>query len=248
VRSVKLTGRLTAVAAAGVLTVLGGSASWAAPPKSILCTLPSGTKTLPPGTRYGRIEHLVQYPDVTLATAGQRRSAARILAQLVDAAKDGNWHDLKAVARAGYKTRTAVRTPGDRSVHYFHADRGQEPRGSIILNPRRPKALIYANAPGRPFRMVGAMWSMRLGERGPTPGGPITRWHRHVVCARGNRHGAKPPPSGKCPPGESLREGPGMLHVWFTQDLRSAFSTRAPEPELCRAGLLWRDYCRRTGN
>lgn len=29
-----------------------------------------------------------------------------------------------------------------------------------------------------------------------------------------------------------------MMHVWFTHDLRSAFAVRAPEPELCRDGLL----------
>jgi len=36
-----------------------------------------------------------------------------------------------------------------------------------------------------------------------------------------------------------------MLHVWFTGELRSAFAIRAPEPELCAAGLLPSGYCRR---
>jgi hypothetical protein len=36
-----------------------------------------------------------------------------------------------------------------------------------------------------------------------------------------------------------------MLHVWFTRDLRSAFAIRAPEPELCTAGLLPHSYCKR---
>lgn len=231
-----------------VLVGLPGQGGAGSPARPILCTLPAGAKKLPPASRYGLIDHMVKYPELRLATPAQRAGAAHILAQLVDAAKDGNWRDLKAVARAGYKTRTRVRKPGDRRVHYFHADRGQEPRGRILLNARRPKALIYANAPGQPLIMVGAMWSMRLGERGPTPGGPITRWHRHRVCARGNQHGAKPPPSGECPPGETLREGPGMLHVWFTHDLRSAFATTAPEPELCAASLLPRTYCRRIGH
>jgi hypothetical protein len=35
-----------------------------------------------------------------------------------------------------------------------------------------------------------------------------------------------------------------MMHVWFTDDLRSAFAITAPEAELCRDGLLPRTYCR----
>jgi hypothetical protein len=34
-----------------------------------------------------------------------------------------------------------------------------------------------------------------------------------------------------------------MMHVWFTGDLRSAFAIRAPEPELCRLGLLSGRLC-----
>ena len=34
-----------------------------------------------------------------------------------------------------------------------------------------------------------------------------------------------------------------MMHVWFTRDLRSAFAIHAPEPELCRDGLLPAGTC-----
>jgi hypothetical protein len=236
--------------ALAILTALGvagrgdaDSSSLATPP-SLVCALPRGSTTLPAGARHGLINHMRQYPDVRLATAVQRRSAERILAQLIDAARDGNWRDLKQVARAGYDTRTRPRKPGDRTIHYFHAEHHEEPGNRFVLNPRRPKALIYANAPGRPLSLVGAMWSMRRGERGPTPGGPITRWHSHLVCVRGNRRGTEPLPGGSCPAGAQLRPGTEMLHVWFTGDLRSAFSTRAPAPELCKAGLLDGSSCR----
>lgn len=88
------------------------------------------------------------------------------------------------------------------------------------------------------------MYAMKRGMQGPAPGGPITRWHWHRVCARAEQRGVKPLPDGSCPPGSSLREGSEMLHVWFTNDLRSAFAIHAPEPELCSAGLLPADYCR----
>ena len=216
------------------------------PGGSLVCKLPARTEKLPASSRHGLIDHLLQYPDVRLATPRQRVRARQVLAQLVAVAEEGQWRDVRAAARAGYDMRPATRKPGDRSVHYFHAERHQEPRGRVILDPSRPKALIYANAAGRPLVLVGAMWSTRDGERGPTPAGAILRWHSHVVCKQGTRRGLKPPASGKCPPGARLTQGSSeMLHVWFTRDLRSAFAIRAPKPELCAAGLLPGGYCRR---
>ena len=221
-------------------------AEGAPPRRSLVCKLPPSSAKLPATSRHGLIDHLLQYPDVGLATPRERARARRVLGQLVAAADTGSWRNVRAAARAGYDMRTAIRNRGDRSVRYFHAERRQEPRRRLILDPSRPKALIYANAPGRPLVLVGAMWSTRDGERGPTPAGAILRWHSHVVCKQGNRRGLKPPASGRCPRGARLTQGSSeMLHVWFTGDLRSAFAIRAPEPELCTAGLLPGDRCRR---
>jgi uncharacterized membrane protein len=235
-----------AVAIIGALTAGVPTSSVGGPPvRSLVCKLPPGGGRLPPTARHGLIQHLVQYPEVGLAAARERARARRLLADLLAAARQGGWRDAEAAARAGYDIRARTRKQGDRSVHFFHAERRQEPRGRSIFDFRRPKALIYANAPGRSLVLVGAMWSTRDGEIGPTPAGPILRWHSHVVCKDGNRRGLKPPASGTCPPGSRLTQGTSeMLHVWFTHDLRSAFAIRAPEPELCAAGLLPRDYCR----
>ena len=227
---------------------VAGTAGQVPPQRGLVCKLPSGSKRLPPTARHGLVGHLRQYPVVPLATPRERTRARRALATLVSAARTGGWRDLRAAARAGYGTRTAPRKPGDRSVRYFHSERHEEPRGRTIFAARRPKALIYANAPGRPLVLVGAMWSTRDGERGPTPAGPIMRWHSHVVCAKPHRRGIKPLPGGRCRPGEQLIQGRSeMLHVWFTGDLRSAFAIRGPEPELCTAGLLPAGHCRRSG-
>ena len=216
------------------------------PPRKLVCKLPRGSRKLPATARHGLIGHLEQYPVVALASPRERSRARRLLARLVSAAERGRWRDLWAAARAGYGTRTAIRRAGDRTVRYFHSERHQEPRSGTIFDARRPKALIYANAPGRPLVLVGAMWSTRDGERGPTPAGPIMRWHSHVVCAKPDRRGIRPLPGGRCRPGERLIQGRSeMLHVWFTGDLRSAFAIRAPEPELCAAGLLPAAYCSR---
>jgi hypothetical protein len=239
--------RLRAAGATLVVVALGSAGdAQAAAPTSLVCKLPAGRALLPPTATHGLIGHLRQYPSPALATAGQRARARSLLGRLVAAARQGDWSDVRAARRAGYDTRPARRRPGDDRVHYLHAERPQEPRRGVLLDAARPKALIYANAPGRPLVLVGAMWSTRDGERGPTPAGPILRWHSHVVCKRPGKRGLKPPASGECPPGARLRQGTSeMLHLWFTRDLRSAFAIRAPAPELCVAGLLPQDRCGR---
>jgi hypothetical protein len=242
-----VTSRRVAIGAlvVGALAI-AGEATPAAPP-ALVCKLPrDSTQLLPPTARHGLIGHLRQYPSVSIATPNQRAHARQVLDRLVAAAERGRWRDVRAAERAGYDTRSRPRKSGDRSVFFFHAERHQEPRKGSIFDFTRPKALIYANAQGRPLVLVGAMWSTRDGEVGPTPAGPILRWHSHVVCKEGAKRGLKPLADGKCPPGARLRQGASeMLHVWFTGDLSSAFAISAPRPELCRDGLLPRDSCRR---
>jgi len=218
-----------------------------ATPSPLVCKLPrDSNQTLPPTARHGLINHLLEYPAVELATPRQRARAARVLSELVAAAQRGSWRDVRTATRAGYDTHSRPRKPGDHSVFFFHAERHEEPRGRSIFDFTRPKALIYANAPGRPLVLVGAMWSTRDGEVGPTPAGPIMRWHSHVVCKQGEKRGLKPPTGRVCPPGSRLTQGASeMLHVWFTGDLRSAFAISAPRAVLCAAGLLPSGYCKR---
>jgi len=213
------------------------------PPATILCPLaPTSRALLPPAARRGLVSHLRQYPAVELASPRQREAAADLLASL--RAEAEAWRDPAAAAGAGFSTRTARRAPGDRSVHYLHAEHRLFSADRSFLDPGRPESLIYANAPGKPLVLVGLMFSMRRGLAGPTPGGPITRWHSHLVCARGEKRGLKPRADGTCPAGSTRRQGSEMLHVWFTGDLRSAFAIQAPGPELCRAGLLEGEACR----
>ena len=244
----KRTRPIGAVGLAAALSILLGTTAGAAhtaPPPILFCKLPPGSDRLPPTTRRGLIGHMPQYPTVDLATPRQRARARLVLTRLVEAAKRGNWSEVGAARRAGYDMRSRPRRNGDRRVFFFHGERHEEPRGRSIFDFTRPKALIYANAPGRPLVLVGAMWSARDGEVGPTPAGPIMRWHSHVVCKEGTKRGLEPLPGGACPPGSRLTQGASeMLHVWFTADLRSAFAISAPRPELCRDGFLPRDYCR----
>ena len=234
------------LALAGVLGGAGHGASGAPTPSPrIVCTLPPGASHLPAGARRGLIGHLEQYPKVSLATPAQRAAAQRIL-DLVRREARG-WTTLPAAKRAGFETRTARRKTGDRTAHYLHAEMLRERRGGPVFDPRRPKALIFAREPGHPAVLVGVMYSVQRGEHGPSPGGPITRWHSHVVCSVGSKRGRKPQGDGTCPPGATALQGSEMMHVWFTRDLESSFAIGAPEPELCRDGLLSGAFCRSPG-
>jgi hypothetical protein len=231
----------------GVLAIAvgGASAAVAAPAPQALCTLPAGEVTLPAEARRGLIGHLEQYPLLSISTPVERRAAERIVTVL--RATSRPWRTLEGARRAGFETRTARRRAGDRTAHYLHAERLRERRTARLFDPERPKALIFAREPGRAATLVGAMYSVQRGERGPSPGGAITRWHAHRVCSVGVKRGRKPRANGTCPPGALPRQGSEMMHVWFTRDLRSAFAIGAPEPELCRDGLLSGAFCRTPG-
>jgi len=239
-----------ALAAGALVVVLAGVAPGnAAGPgtgtRRIVCTLPPGETRLPASARRGLIGHLEQYPDLSLTTVRERAAARRILVLLVDRAR--RWTTLAAAKRAGFETRTARRKSGDVTAHYLHAEKLRERRVGPVFDPRRPKALIFAREPGRPAVLVGVMYSVQRGERGPSPGGPITRWHSHRVCSVGVKRGLRPRDDGTCPRGAAAQQGSEMMHVWFTRDLRSAFAIGAPEPELCRDGLLSGAFCRSPG-
>jgi len=168
-------------------------------PAAFVCTLAPRITALPTASRRGRIRHLQQYPTVSLATPGER-AARRLLDDLRTAAR--RWSSPRAAQAAGFDTRTVPRRHGDSRAHYLHAEWRHERPGARLLDVRRPKALIYANEPGRRLVLVGVMFSMQRGERGPSPGGPITRWHFHEVCSLRGKRGLKPRADGSCPPGQ----------------------------------------------
>jgi hypothetical protein len=202
-----------------------------------------GGGKLPPTTLRGPETRLVEYPVLRLATAAQRAAASRLLARMRTAAR--RWQTPAAAAAAGFDTRTARHRIASVAVGYLHAENRRNSNDRVYLDPLRPEALIYANLPSRELVLVGMMFSMPRGALGPTPGGPITRWHTHRVCARGRQRGLAPRADGTCPPGTRSRQGSEMLHAWFTRDLRSAYAIHAPARELGVAGLLPAIYCRK---
>ena len=216
----------TAVTAALTLVLLAAGAASAS----------SGRGKLPIETLRGPADRLEQYPKLSLASTAERREAGKLLARL--RASTARWQRVSAAEADGFSVRLRKRPAGDRSLGILHAEHRRFSADRSDLDPKRPETLVYANEPGRPLVLIGVMFSVARGKHGPTPGGAITRWHRHSVCVQGRKRGLAPGPDGACPRGSTRRLGSEMLHVWFTHDLRSAFAIHAPKPELCRAGLL----------
>jgi hypothetical protein len=238
----------TALGTAAALLFAGAPAAATLPEAALarktLCVLPRGAAKLPAQAIRGLHNHLHDYPSPAVATPAQRAAAERLLARIRRESR--RWRDPRRAAADGFELRHERRAPSDRSIGFLHAER-RRTKTDGYLDTRRPKAIIYANAAGRPLVLVGVMFSVPRGGRGPTPGGPITRWHWHEVCVRGKKRGLRPPDDGTCPPGSSLRQGSEMMHVWLTNDLRSAFAIHAPRPELCAAGRLPAERCRTGG-
>jgi hypothetical protein len=210
-------------------------------PKSIL-TVPKRGPELPPGTTHGLAMRLRQYPDLALATSAQRAAATRLLVELRATAL--GWQTAASAKAAGFDVRRPHRRPGETRVMWFHSENRAWHSDHRYLDLRHPDTLIFADVPNKPLILVGVMISMPRGTRGPTPGGPITRWHSHVVCVRNGLRGLAPLGDGTCPAGAQLAQGSEMMHIWFTRDLRSAFAIHAPGPELCSSQLLPASVCR----
>jgi hypothetical protein len=211
----------------------------------IVCTLAPGQTSLLPGARHGLAAHLRQYPDLSLATSAQE-AAARTLLERARAAT-ARWQDVSAARASGFNTKLAKRAPGDNAIGYLHAEHRRYSADRHIVDVKRPESLIYATQPGKRPVLIGVMFSVPRGARGPTPAGPIERWHSHLVCMKGDKRGLAPV-GGGCPKGSRLTQGSEMLHLWFTRDLRSAFAVHAPVAELCRDRLLTPQACRAGSN
>ena len=208
----------------------------------VLGSVALGTaRKLPPGTLRGPAHLLQQYPSLSLATPAQRAAAKRLLART--RAGTLRWRDAAVAHEDGFATDRARDLAAGAPVGIFHAEHRGFRNDGRTLDPQRPETLIYANAPGHPLALIGVMYGVPRGVHGPTPGGPVTRWHRHSVCARGKKRGVTPRADGTCPPGTKRRLGSEMLHIWFTRDLRSAYAIHAPERELCTARLYPPERC-----
>jgi len=143
---------------------------------------------------------------------GEERAAAQRLYDRVKAATAA-YRDPDAARAAGYRVDPDKRKPSGRPPVAIHSPNPAYRRDGRVLDPSRPESLVYGKKPDGELALIGALFAVPPGEAAPTLGGPITRWHTH-------REG-----------------GPKMMHVWFTDELRSAYARRPPVEVAQRYGV-----------
>jgi hypothetical protein len=170
--------------------------------------------------------HGPNLPDVAAATADERARAEALWK--ASAAGAERWRDPDAAEAAGFRFRDDEAGPG-RRVRLLHVPNPAWRADGRVLDPARPETLVYWTGPGDRLTLVGVMYTAARGAGGPAVGGPITRWHDHESCRDpATRAKLGRPVDGACPEGQVFRRSGEMMHVWFTDDLATAFARRAP--------------------
>jgi hypothetical protein len=163
---------------------------------------------------------------VAAATADERARAEDLWK--ASAASAERWRDPEAAEAAGFRLRDDQAGP-ERRVRFLHVPNPAWRADGRVLDPARPETLVYWTGPGDRLTLVGVMYTAARGASGPAVGGPITRWHDHESCRDpATRAKLGRPADGACPDGQVFRRGGEMMHVWFTDDLATAFARRAP--------------------
>ena len=171
--------------------------------------------------------HGPNLPEVA-AASDDERARAEALWKASEAGAE-RWRDPDAAAAAGFRFRGEDEAGPGRRVRFLHVPNPAWRADGRVLDPTRPETLVYWNGPGDRLTLVGVMYTAARGAAGPTVGGPITRWHDHESCRDpATRAKLGRPVDGVCPEGQVYRRSGEMMHVWFTDDLATAFARRAP--------------------
>jgi hypothetical protein len=187
----------------------------------------AGTTGAAAGPEMGEHTHGPNLPDVAAATDDERaRAEALWKASMANAEQ---WRDPDAAAAAGFRFKGKDEAGPERRVRFLHVPNPAWRADGRVLDPAHPETLIYWNGPGERLTLVGVMYTAARGASGPTVGGPITRWHDHESCRDpATRAKLGRPVNGACPEGQVYRRSGQMMHVWFTDNLATAFARRAP--------------------
>ena len=179
----------------------------------------------PDGERMAEHTHGPNLPEVAAASDDERARAEALWKASVANAE--RWRDPAAAVAAGFRFRDED-GPG-RRVRFLHVPNPAWRADGRVLDPTRPETLVYRNGPGDRLTLVGVMYTAARGASGPAVGGPVTRWHDHESCRDpATRAKLGRPVDGACPEGQVHRRTGEMMHVWFTDDLATAFARRAP--------------------
>ena len=153
------------------------------------------------------------------ATAAERAAADDLIATARKAL--ARYADISVAAADGYNVKGIYGLD-------FHAQNPANENDGRILDVAHPETLVYAVAPNGQPVLMGAMFLMpKIGEAGPTIGGPLTVWHVHQhIC-----FSLTPPgiagllsPLGGCPIGTiDMALTAEMIHIWIVPGAPETF-------------------------
>ena len=149
--------------------------------------------------------------DTTPPTADQQRAADTLLARSQQTLKR---YALASVAEAeGYRV---VHDADGKLLHYLNPAYASDGRA---VDPTRIESLLYVVLPGGGKLLVGGMFTMPKGQRGPAVGGSLTQWHAHDdLCLDPVKAIAITQlPGGGCPAGSAVGATGEMMHVWAVE-------------------------------
>src|SRR4051794_15409158 len=159
--------------------------------------------------------HGPQYPNLAAANRADRDKATALLRAAQENARL-RFPSYAAALRAGY---TRVRGANWQRPLAFHLRHRAYERDGRDIDPKRPESLVYWwPRDGQPTLLA----MMFRTDRRPSSVGSVPIFHRHVNARTGDT-------------GATM-----MMHVWMTQDLRTAFANCLPQKALERENAAFR--------
>lgn len=147
-------------------------------------------------------------PNAAPPTQGER-AAADLLVANTKRELPQRWPTIKAASKAGYEI--AIDTGG-----VIHMTKMAWIVDDREVDPTRPESLVFYRKPQGGDILLGAMFIMSPGKKGPAIGGSLTHWHAHDNLCGAQKGGVVVVKAdGTCPSGSSkIPMTPEMLHVW----------------------------------
>jgi hypothetical protein len=159
--------------------------------------------------------HGPQYPNLAAARPADRDKAAALLRAVHENARL-RFPTYAAALRAGY---TRVRGANWQRPLAFHLRHRVYERDGREIDPRRPESLVYWWPRDAQPTLLAMMFRT---DRRPASVGSVPIFHRHVNVRTGET-------------GATM-----MMHVWMTQDLRTAFANCLPRNALEQENAAFR--------
>lgn len=155
-----------------------------------------------------------QLPDLSDKTPEQLLEAQTLRDQTFAATR--GFTDINQALAAGYLLRDKSLAKVAEGAKVVHVPNPAYREDGRILDPTRPEHLLYRVQGDGSLALAGAMFTVPKDQYAPSVGGGIGVFHRHSGGGTHVSTGVEPG---------------GMMHVWFVDDLATAYRQKAPRAD-----------------